>query len=288
MTLLKTIIKWFEVRDVEIPVFHIASMARSGETLLLHLLNQHPDVRISHNVSAIDSEAELRMYHFLMSYSGKTIPLHHRLLLPYGPTSRSVLIVKQGGTWEHRWPFLGIILSRNPVSIYASLRAYDVKEHGNDLDANWYAFRSPRLLEWLKNIDASLTTGFADLQPIDQFCLFYNRRMGALLSGTNNRVLHYENLVEDPVSSLKRVFLLFGLNERYSRSSCGKNERGELGHGYFDPCRGVDKRSLMKYKEVLTEGEIRYIAGQTGAVAEAYGYTLGRDQVRVKRLVREL
>lgn len=46
------------MRPNNLKIFHIASVARSGETLLLHLLNRHPDTIISHNLYSNDFENE--------------------------------------------------------------------------------------------------------------------------------------------------------------------------------------------------------------------------------------
>ena len=274
----------------EIPIFHIASMARSGETLLLHLLNQHSDTIISHNLNEKDSVVEKKLFNFLMSYEKTNININHKLIQPYCPKTNSVLIVKQG-VWEHKYKFKGAILVRNPLDIYTSLRKFDDNKDTTNRDRNWFNYRVPRFVEWLKNIEPSLIPEFLTLSPIEQFCFFYNRRMGGLLDNTTNLFINYETLVEYPSITLSKICNLAGLRgsgHELLNLYYNTNQNKRKGHGHFNPNSLITTSSIENYKDFLSNNEIFYIIDKTKNVAERYGYCYNNNNINVKKTARTL
>jgi len=106
-----------------IPIFYIASMARSGETVFLRTLNSHTKIHVLHNIENRDSPSSLRLFERLKKSSVKEIApgeVEHLSI-----SSNQILIVKQG-VYEAKSEFNGVVLVRNPLSIFASLISYDI------------------------------------------------------------------------------------------------------------------------------------------------------------------
>lgn len=194
----------------KVPIFHIASMARCGETVLLRSLASHSRIHVVHNLGEREEAHSLRLFEYLKHYRKTKIRCLHPYVRPYNVLSDDVLVLKQG-VWEHRFPFRGIILSRNPVSVYASLRNYDAQDgSASDLDALWQ-YNAERLSRWMRDIESLLVDEMLSLAPVEQFCLFYNRRMGALAQ-LGVPIVHYEKLAADPYIVLATVVHAMGLD----------------------------------------------------------------------------
>jgi hypothetical protein len=260
-------------------VVHVASMARSGETMVLRALAAHPRVHVVHNLARQDSPEETRLFHGLKAHDAPTIPASHPLVAPLSLSPGVVLVLKQG-TWEHAAPFAGFVLARNPVAIYASLRAYDARACGGDPDACWH-HNTERLVRWLGDIDAGLIPRLVAAPPVEQFCLFYNRRMGAL-STLGLPVVHYERLVTDPVSMLPKITALLGLDCPGPVLHAHRGYApGAEGHGRNDLSRPIDTRSIVSYREQVDEATFDVIAAATAVVASAFGYRLAWGASRI-------
>ena len=263
-----------------IPIVHIASMARSGETVLLRALAAHSRIHIVHNLEQRDELHSARLFEHLKSYSKTRISRRHSLVQPYSPKRGDVLVVKQG-VWEHRYPFNGIILSRNPIAIYASLRTYDAPSDTSgsvDLDDLWH-HNTQRLTRWMRDIDKDLVTSIEQSSPINQFCLFYNRRMGALLE-LGLPIINYENLVTDPRHTLNQVTSEMGLPfDESMLLSHTSYSGGTEGHGKADMSQPLNNASLKKYTQVLTKAEFSHISDACAHVASRYGYKLEWDRI---------
>ena len=271
--------------EVRIPVFHIASMARAGETLLLRCLSEHPNLVITHNLNAEDKPHEVRLFEFLKTNDVKSIALDDPMIDGYDISAESRFILKQG-TWEHAWPFNGFILARNPASIYASLRLYDIPEHGDDMDKNWCEQRLPRFLAWLRDIEPAIVNDFEKQSPIDQFCAFYSRRMGHLLT-TGLPIFYYERFVVSPREEMERICEILDVPFVEDTLKTFKGDRA-LGHGGFDFSRSIDISSLMKYRDVLSREEFDIITAKTAATHRAYGYRMEWDSIDIKENISNI
>lgn len=67
-----------------------------------------------------------KLFKFLKCYKNKYIDINYPILYQFNLKKNSVIIVKQG-VWEYRYPFYGIILARNPLAVFSSLKVYDQK-----------------------------------------------------------------------------------------------------------------------------------------------------------------
>ena len=263
----------------KIPVFHVASMARSGETVLLRSLDAHSRIRVVHNLRSHDTQNQQALFEHLQRHEPQTIRIDHELLRGSGIRPDHALVLKQG-VWEHPAPFRGVVLARNPASIYASLRTYDVAEHGDDLDANW-RFNEERLLHWARAMDPLLERTIAGLPPLLQFSAFYNRRMMGLWE-TGLPVVHFERLIVDPEAALRAILAELGLAYEEGVARAHELYRpGELGHGHIELAAPFSDAPNRKYTEVLTREEFAHLAELTGATARTYGYHLEWERIGI-------
>lgn len=268
----------------KIPIFHIASMARSGETVLLRSLAAHSRIQIVHNLEKQETENSIRLFNYLKNSQDDKIGAKNKYAKHCCLKKGEILLLKQG-VWEHKYDFNGIILSRNPISIFASLKVYDEDGfgNGNDWQRTWLLRNTERLSRWLKDIDAKLLYGFDKLSPIDQFCLFYNRRMGGLIK-TNKPILYYENFVENPEKELRFLISEMGLQfENAVLKSHKKFKKGEEGHGKNDLSQPIKPDSLLKYKAVITKEEFQEINEKTSNVSKLYGYNVNWNKIELSR-----
>ena len=256
-----------------IPIYHIAGMARSGETMLLHILSKNSSVNIVHNMRKKDRMYEEYFFRYLSKFPNKSINRFYPLALPYKIKKNDVLIIKQG-VWEHRYPFFGIILTRNPLSIFSSLREYDSK-NGMNWEYNWKYYRLPRLISWLKDIDKSLIISFKNKSPIEQFCLFYNRRMSSLAK-LNHPIIRYEELVLEPEIQIKKICEYFKID--YEEKMLFFDNKNKIGHGKFDPNRSIDTKSIEKYFSYLNANEMDLIIESTRNISNLFGYKFNKNR----------
>jgi hypothetical protein len=260
------------------PIFHIASMARCGETLLLRSLNAHPQLRVVHNLLSEDSPKQQALFHFLMGYRRHTIRPNHPLVRDLNVQPDEALVIKQG-VWEHKYPFLGVVLVRNPVAVYASLRTYDLKTHGGTPESNWH-YNEERLSRWLGDIEPELLSKFWSLSPPQQFSLFFNRRMGAL-ARLGHPIIYYENLVSDPHPSLELVVKTLGVEWNPSvLESQHAYARDTEGHAHIDLSSNINDAPLRKYPSVLSRQEFNEIALATRSTCQWYRYELSWEHIQ--------
>jgi hypothetical protein len=255
---------------MKIPIYHMASMARSGETLLQRQLNTHTKIRIAHNLNKGDKFYEQLLYKHLKKRKNQLISSKHLYALPYRFKKDEVILLKQG-VWEHKHPFKGFILSRNPLSIYASLKVYDDGDKSLQGKNAWH-YNEQRLIRWMYNIDSKLINNLTGLSQIDQFSLFYNRRMGGLIE-TGLPVVFYENFVQKPRDELKKILSYLNLEyEPQVIDAHKKFSNSDIGHGNIKLSRPIDTSSIYKYKDILTNDEISEISEKVKEVAFEYGY----------------
>ncbi|WP_308992666.1 hypothetical protein QLS71_012980 [Mariniflexile litorale] len=254
-------------------IYHIASMARSGETLMLKTLAVHPEIVVVHNLDKNDDIVKTQAFEFLKSYKKESIPRNHPVIKPYNLSKSQILLLKQG-VWKHPYPFKGFVLSRNPISIYASLKVYDkdLPEY-HDKDNFWFGNKE-RIFRWLKDIDKESIPLFKRKTPVEQFCMFYNLRMKQLLD-TKLPIIRYEDLILNTEVTLKKVCGLLNVGmDKKLLSAHDFYGSGLEGHGKNDLSKPIDTSSLTKYKKNITKFEFDYIAKNTFHVYNQYGYKI--------------
>lgn len=203
---------------MEFNILHLASMARSGETLFLRTFSVHTDVSVVHDLYQENSEAEIRLYELIRSNEPARLHVDD---LPFStwvhgikPTSR-FLLIKQGA-FSPRQKFHGIGLIRNPLSVFLSLWNYEAKLAGDSLDystnyRNWLEFRLPRLMQWAETMfgtDAALIA--AKTTPEEQFLMFYKMRLQQIRENVAT-IIHYEDLTSQPEITIKLACDALGL-----------------------------------------------------------------------------
>ncbi|MFY9511712.1 MAG: hypothetical protein WAQ05_12150, partial [Rubrivivax sp.] len=107
-------------------IVHMASLARSGETLLLRTLAAHPALQVVHDLHPTNSAEETRLFQLLRVWPQATLP---RDAAPQLRPGTEVLLIKQG-VFTLRGPFAGFGLLRNPYATFCSLWSYDAKLAG--------------------------------------------------------------------------------------------------------------------------------------------------------------
>lgn len=256
----------------KIPIFHIASLARSGETLVQKYLSAHTKIHICHNLYKDDSPQEIALFEHLMTRRSRSIGVRHPRARHLKLKKGDALLIKQG-VWNHPHPFNGFILARNPLSVFASLWTYDLKERGGSPEMNW-VHNIERMKRWLGKMDRSLLDRFDHLSPEQQFCAFYNHRTDHLAS-LGLKILRYEDLFNNPEQWLSEACSAMGLTYEQQMTDAhlmflGRKE----GHGGNDLSRPLDNRSLGKYQDVLSEEQIRLVSTETRQTASKMGYAL--------------
>lgn len=277
-------------------VFHMASCARSGETLMLRILASHPQVAVAFDLRKKNTPEERALRTFFRSYAGSEVResrLPEGIVLPEGVTT---IIVKQG-VWEHRHPFEGFVLVRNPASVTASLLAFDQRAAGATRRTPWSRLRRgpprrpkhmnfadprwKRLLRWQRSIDEDLVEYLEHLDYIGAVCAFYNRRM-LPLANSHLPVVHYERLVSRPRQVLRLLLDRLGLefDDRLLDSHRDFDE-GTIGHGKNELARPIDEAGLFRFREVLSREEFGRILALTLPSWKAFRYRLAYDDIAV-------
>lgn len=255
-------------RSFEVPVYHMASMARSGETMMLSLLNRHSQLQVVHNLKKQDERYELDLFEHLRTCEQTTLASDHSLVAPYELQAGQKLILKQG-VWEHRAEFKGMVLARNPISIFASLLAYDGP--ADELGEFDWSKNEKRLTTWMADIDPGLNEELKSKTPLEQFALFYNRRMGKLFQ-SGLPVFRYEDIVKHPQEQLPQILSCFDVE--WEPEMLEPRETACEGHGKNVLGSPVSRCSLTKYSKVVDEATFEKLKSLTMGTASQFGYRL--------------
>lgn len=260
----------------------MASMARSGETLILKILNEHSKVHIVHNLDQNDSQQEQEFFHFLKSYKPHKISVFNKHVKKLqNMSSKKLFLIKQG-VWKHNYEFKGFVLVRNPIAIYASLKKIGIEEEGEE-NLGWLAIME-KIKRWGSDMDKSFSEKFDQLPqvPPEQFVFFYNLRMNQLIN-YNKLIVYYERFVDQPQKELDRILGELNLNnEAGLLDSHLKYKVGHIGHGNNDFSRAIDNKSLEKYKYIITQDEFDKIKSGTKNICSKLGYNLNWNEITLQ------
>lgn len=267
-----------------LPIYHMASMARCGETVTLRNLSFHPRIKVVAQVDAMDSKENMQLFDFLKGWTNTEIPLDNEYLQSINPSVDDIILVKQG-IWEHRASFNGFVLVRNPVSVYASLLEYDKNGgHKSWLNNMLTAVftdnnqNKERMLRWMQDIDKNLIPYMENIDDISLFCAFYNRRMMPLIN-LGLKVIHYERLVTDPACYFKIILKEMHLPFDYSVLHAHKNySAGTIGHGKSDLSISINTDSLDNYRSIGHRTFDR-ICALTYPTWSKFGYVMDWDHI---------
>ena len=252
-------------------IVHLASLARSGETLMLRTLAAHPALHVVHDLHPTNSEAETRLFQLLRVWPEPVLPRWQidRHLAPGGvPALASVLLIKQG-VFAPRGPFQGVGLLRNPYASFCSLWSYDAKLAGCRPDAainlqHWHERRLPRLIAWADAcVPALVPALLAERDPVRQFLRFWQARVAQILRDCKTVVL-YEDFVSAPQPVLERVCHAAGVPFDAGLLEAHRRFRpGQKGHG------GIDLGQPIRPAPAWTLDPLVPLAPFAQAVAEA-------------------
>lgn len=263
-------------------VVHMASLARSGETLMLRTLGAHSRIHVAGQlIDSLESEKRLK---FFMEWARHTIPSQHEILSGLDVRPGDLILVKQG-VWEHRWPFDGFILVRNPLSVYASLITYDPPKIARlemlYLRLGWMkkaralGGNIERFSRWLERIDPGIHACMASLDFVEIFAAFYNRRMGRLTT-SGRPVIRYEDFVHSPHSTLQSLCGMLDIEYESDMVDSHKNF-SEMGHGKNPLDRPIGPAPVDKSRLISKQDRERLIA-LTAETWQRLGYVLSQDR----------
>jgi hypothetical protein len=217
-------------------IVHLASLARSGETLVLRALAAHPQVHVAHDLLPANTAAETRLFQLLRVWPGPTLP---RAAVPELGPQVEVIVVKQG-VFAPRAPFAGFGLVRNPYAAFCSLWNYDAKLAGHVPDdalnrRHWAELRLPRLVAWADACVPWIVPALlAEADPVRQYLRFWQARVRQIAERCRT-VVAYEDFVQAPRRGLEAICAAAGLP--FDDALLAAHTRwppGTRGHGGID------------------------------------------------------
>ncbi len=226
----------------QLRIVQMASMARSGETLVLRTFNAHPLVHVVHDLRPGNTSAELRLFNLLRVWPGNSLPRWQldEHVVPGAIDARTrVLLIKQG-VFAPRHDFDGFGLVRNPYASFSSLWSYDARQAGRGPDAalnalNWRALRLPRLVAWCDAMLPQLVPALRqETDPVRQFLMFWQARVAQIVARCP-LVLPYEDLTDDPEHAMRSLCMQIDLP--FEPAMLQAHQRfapGTKGHGGID------------------------------------------------------
>ncbi len=203
---------------LDLKIFHIASLARAGETILLRSLSVHPEAHVVHDLTGPgetehNSESQ-QLFQYLSTYGQKTISLeklHELGFFRHIKLGASVLLLKQGVFFSDACP--GIALLRDPWDAFQSLYTYDGGTNDFENNQLWLRYRLPRLIAWteMMNFPAELIDAIKSANdPFEQYLIFYRTRARQLTSSYSS-IFYYEDLIANPQQTLTEIQLALEL-----------------------------------------------------------------------------
>jgi hypothetical protein len=249
----------------QVRIVHMASLARSGETLMLRTFTGHPAVRVVHDLLPTNDRHEHRLFQLLRVWPEATLPrreLERHLAPGFVSPSQHVLFIKQG-VFSMRSPFAGFALVRNPYSSFCSLWSYDLRLAGRAADnetnrLNWQRLRLPRLVAWVDAMVPELLPSLlAEPDPARQWLMFWKARM-AQLRRQCSTLLRYEDFVADPRRTLEAACAAAGLPFDAAMLQAHQRFRpGAIGHGGIDLGKPIRPEPPWKIDPLVDVGPFR-------------------------------
>lgn len=255
-------------------IFHMNSFSRSGETLLLRALDAHPNIHVVHQVREPDTQADLDLWHFLMSYKPKEIDHSHELIQNAKVKPGAVLVLKNA-VWTHKHSHNGFVLARNPFAVANSFKI--VQE-----DEEKFKKRKLQYIRWAKYIAPEILPFIkAETDSLTSLCALYNVKMGPLVS-YDQPIIRYEEFVSEPKHYLMRICRHLGCDwDEAVLNSHERYEEGEYGHGRIPLWKPIHQGSLHSYLD-LPIPVFQKVHCLTKQVYENLGYRLVDGKIEVK------
>lgn len=226
----------------DLRIVHMASLARSGETMVLRALDAHPAVHVVHDLHEVNTAADQALYRLLRLWPAARLPrwqLEQHIAPGLVAAGRSVLLLKQG-VFAPRHAAAGFGFIRNPYAVFCSLWHYDARLAGQTPTPalnlrHWRERRLPRLLVWADaSLPALLPALRAEADPVRQFLLYWQARVAQILA-TQACVLTYEEFVTAPEDALRRICQAIALPwDAALLQAHRRHPAGRRGHGGID------------------------------------------------------
>ena len=256
----------FSRRDpapAKIPVFHMNSFSRSGETLMLRTLNAHPRIRVVHHIIKPTARKDYRLYETLRAHREPTIDIDHRAVRHCKLSSNQILLLKNS-VWEHEGRWVGFILIRNPFSVMSSANFM------NETPAS-KAKHEDQIIKLARSIDVGMLPYLREVNNLVGFCLIYNREM-ILAHQSGMPIVHYERFVMNPAETIAKIlnYLEIEWDDHVMRAHEDYQE-GQLGHGNIKLWLPIHSGSLHSYKKLPTD-VLNEIYALTAPALKLYGY----------------
>lgn len=256
-----------------IPIFHMSSFSRSGETLMLRCLNAHPLIHVAHQILSPDSKEDFKLFRFLQRYEADSIPSDNEFVLQAKVSDNSVLVVKNA-VWCHAYSYKGFALVRNPFSVYRSFNIANEPIKG-------FLHRKSQMYRWAIGIDKNLIPGIAGSSNLESFCALYNRKMQEIID-SGIKIIHYENFVQDPEKYLKIILSELSIPwDNAVLQSHNNYSEGDTGHGGIKLWLPIHQGSKDSYKKVGPQDFSR-IYGLTYPILTQLGYKVTDHELIVQ------
>lgn len=245
-----------------VPVFHMASFSRSGETLTLRSLQAHPQIEVVHQIKKTDTPEDFSLFRTLQRSFEPSLPMDHPSVAHRDLKPDQVLLLKSA-VWIHKAPWKGFILCRNPLSVVNSMR---LTTNPDNIET-----QKQRLIRWARGIDPLLIPQIERVDNHVGLCILINRKMLAD-HASGNPIVHYERFVENPEKMLRKIIAHFGLewDERVLRSHEDYSQ-GAIGHGNIKLDSAIHQGSQHSYQKI-SEEQRNEIYMYCAPVMNAYGY----------------
>lgn len=264
------------VMEAGIPIFHLASHARAGETLVLKLLNAHPRVFVPLQVLKEEASHDQALVEEVRESGIQRMDIHHEYAQARKLRLGQIIVIKQG-IWLHTYPFRGVCLVRNPLSFVDSMMTYNAKEGlGGGLltyGRKRYQKTFLRLLRWSRDMSEELYQEIDEQRSvIIALCCFYRSRI-ATLNGYNKSVVKYEDIVTSPVTAMTTICNAFDIEFKHLMLKAHHSYPSDMiGHGMNDLSREIDTASLEKWRSG-DRSVHKVVINETLEAAKSVGYT---------------
>lgn len=260
----------------QIPIYHLASHARAGETLTLKLLGSHSRIWVPLQISENEDPVDRSFFEMVKNLHINFLPEDSDYALARGLHRHMIILIKQG-VWFHHHDFSGFCLVRSPFGFVYSMLDYNHQE-GLDFGLKRYGTKRyqktmARLLRWSKDMSEELTNQLHQQTCIlNALCLFYNDRINQLLS-YKKKIFKYEDLVYQPQNILTSMCEELGVDFEPTILSAHQQYAANhvAGHGKNDLARSIDTQSIQKWQGLGTR-VIRKIDERTAASQARLNY----------------
>lgn len=273
-----------KLTEQPIRIFQLASHARAGETMLLKLLDAHPQIHVVSHVQKEEAECDIDFTNEIRQTGAQFISRQHWYVNLRNLHTSNVFLVKQG-TWYTEYPFKGIVLVRNPFSFVQSMIEYNRLEGLNgriySVSRKRYSKTFRRLLRWTMDMSGDIHQKISKQNDvISALCIFYNHRVSELISYSKT-IYRYEDVILNTKNELKNICKSIDIEFQENMIDAHLNyKKYPEGHGKNRLDRGVDEVSMEKWK-TLNKKDVSLIHELTSSVAENLGYRLKGNSLSI-------